>query len=390
MSLFTINDGVTVAGKVQSAEGTASNPAVGTDDMYFEQFDVEPDITLIERLGLSPYSPGFKSARGASVMRGSYRTELKFPTLTASPALGDIDQHPTLYAAGWKGTATNGGGAGTDSIIYVLNARPKQFTHFRKYVYNDTNDAGWRFDCLDTVMTSVLEWSAADRFMISGDLLAQGFKATGAASDRMADSGARGAPVLSTDDPIVVKGAAVSIWDVDSGVMYGGGSVGSPTQTGLQCFSFKFDPRAELDVDLGSGSNSGVARVRNRLRARPLLNLGLELDDLANWFPWDLINSGAHIVVSVEIPDPNQSGMICQFLMHGQATAAPMGEFGGVRSIDFTLEGLYPSTADGSTVVAGSKPSQVFAAEATIPGLFSGAPTLTDIGPAVLAFWMPE
>jgi hypothetical protein len=397
-AVYTVDGSKVVLGKAQATLGTQETLSA-SDVLYFEEFESDIDEAILERNGPSPEGPGFIDDVGRTVSTFNYATEMKWPTLGATPAATDVPIHPILHAGQWQvETQNNSGAPDEDAVWYVLGSNASQASTFGDRSFNVDDDNGIDMSLYDAVLTTEFDWQAGEIMRVSGEGRARGYAAgevtdilnavTAAAANPQNGSGNRDVVTYSSADPMKFMGASISIYNTATDSFIGGGSLGSPSGN-LAVNRLAFSPGMTLSEDLGAQPEDGVQRLRARRNQAATVTVGIEVADLDEINPYALRHAKTPMVLSVIIT--NSAGVNFQFLGWGVVTGVSKVDLGERRGYEMTFKLIHPGSSSGdSAAVAGLKPSQVFTESGSqFPGIgFTPNSAVTKKGIAFIGWWI--
>lgn len=366
--------------KIESTEGADSSPVVATDDIWFEEFSWDLQQDPLKRRGTSNRRAGVIQGAGAMHFIWSGTTDIQMETIasgadnTNAPTCG-----PLLRCCGFSEITSD---ATDDSLTYQLVDDNGESATIKVFDINADNSSQNRATLLGSRGNLVIsyEWGqllqlAASGFAIPNATMASNLTVTDAAS-----SGS----VFSADKPMVAKGGVDKIVDLSDDSLYGGGTIGTPTNT-VQVISLSIDCMNNPVEHGGTAAGAGIARIRHNPDT-PVASLVVEQTNFDDWSPYVSRAATQTFECNFTFATPGTSGDTVQIVFYGQIVGdITQGESDGRKTWEFSMELLYPEDPSDGAPSVGTSAAQTMDA-GTNKGLGIDTATTTIASSLTLQF----
>ena len=351
----------------EATYGEGADPALGIDDViYAEDVAVDLSTDMITRTGDSPERPGFRAVAGLNHVTLSMNTECrpKVQTGVTDADAPDIDH--LLRASGWSRVddAANTaqtyicGSHNAESAavaVYQVNAEQNGGNaSAQKYLIN-----GYRSDWSFT-------WNAGERWLwtFTGAGLVNSTPYSTVTDTEEAWVATLPGLDYGSDEPLTAKGATGNgLVETESAprVLYGGGSLGSPSNQVL-VLSLSASGNMGLSEQSGLSASGGVGRVALAPSEPATLECVVEQTDLSGWNPFQYRDEATPIEINFKLTATGTGGstVTAQIVAYGVITACTAGDDTGRRTWGLTFQLVYPEDAADASPAAGESPAQEF------------------------------
>lgn len=366
MAWETINGNkAAVLAKIETTSGTDAAPALNTDDASWEEFNWNLSPTIRNRKIINPFGPGFRHSIGLVEADFSAVQTIQLDAIPTGDAT-DVPSHDlAARISGWTRTS---------------NATDKTHTYWliREEVETATVKFLQAFDGADDYNITELLGCMSD-FELSMEpgepwlyALVNGFAVSQPASAMFAEGGAALTTTYAHDDEGDVRAESntVHLYVPSTGVLYGGGSLGTPTQS-VDVAGYSLRGNRGVTQQKTIGGAFGVKRNRPSAVDRPSTSFQLEQTGYGDLNPFQLLLDGVVFYLGIDTVSPTDADVVMRVGHYLQFTdVSDGGDVDGRRVWDCEADVIFPADVDDNTPAAGASPSQIWRA-ATGLGLFN-------------------
>ncbi len=377
MSWETI-DGVeaVMTAKIESTSGTDSNPAIGTDDSPWEEFEWDLDVDVRKRRVISPHEPGSRHSIGRVTAKWSAKQTLQLRQITA----GDATDAPSIHLAAKIAGFDHQGDVISDRLhTYFLNRKGATTATLRiNRAFNGANNFNIA-EILGALCDFELSIVAGEPWMF---MLTDGFGLAQPAASMFAQGGAalNTAYVHLSENDVRADANVVRVYALESSpVLYGGGSLGTPNQT-VDLMSLKVKGNRKLSTQKTVGGAFGVKRVRPDNNESPQATFTLEATGYSDFNPFKYLLNATPLYIGVDGVAPGDTELTARVGLYCQLTnVSEGGNVDGRQSWDCEADLIWPADVSDNDPAAGEYPSQAWGA-ATGLGLISATGVTAPAG----------
>lgn len=341
---------------------------------YVEDFSADYEVDMKPRSGPQPETNGLMAVPIGGHVSWALTSEIAPQTITD----GGVSQNPNVDAFLQCSGFSRHGDSATDSITYVLRtAEHGSVSIYAQEGNSDNSDAnqikivGGRADfTIDITPQALMTLS------LTGMGVAQAL--TGVAATEVDNviketGAALTAVTYSADKPLVSNGFVATFSDVETGNIYGGGTVATSATGALLVKSCQIKGNWTVVEQTGVSGAQGVGRIFLQLPAGSFhtMSLVIEATNLSDFNPYLMRQNTTPVEVNLKALQPGAPGNTTQIVAYCQIAGITKGEdTESTRTWELELNMIYPPAAD-ETVAAGIDPAQTIAeGSAVSPKIF--------------------
>lgn len=350
--------GTLVRAKIESSYGT--DPTIAdTDVKYAEEVESNPyQRTSAPRPGMSSRAGGFKSNAGAFMGVLALVVPLFATTLADASARPSFDVW--LRSAAFSVAATDdadytgpgvASGAGSNDIILTYSLESQRQSSCRVHVdYIELGQAdALRHVHAGCVFDFSIALQAGQPVKVSLDGQSLGAQPASIGS----------APSL--DDPFtepvdaMALGMHVSVENVRTGTVWGGGSVTAPNTAGTGFVSLEIEGNRNVVPREGMNGTGGYVGFLQNPSEAPTGMLRVDLNDPESWSWWDALNVSDLLHIRAVTFAPGSTTDLIEISFYCQAESVEGNSGDALRMVDVGLRGCYPdNSSDGGGLLPAS------------------------------------
>lgn len=350
--------GVLVRAKIESTYGT--DPTIADGDVkYTEEVESNPyQRESLARPGMSSRAGGFKSNAGSFMGTLALTVPLYAPVLASASERPEWDvwlRSACFSVAATDGTDYSGpgftGDAGEDDIIVTYSLQSQRQASCRVHIdYIELGQAdalrhvhpGAVFD-----FTLTLESGQPIKLALEGQSLGAQPASIGAA------------PSLDDaySEPIdaMALGTYVSIQNVTTGSIFGGGTVTAPNTAAVGIVSLEIQGNRNVVGLEGMNASGGYVQMTQNPSEPPTGTLQLDLTEPGSWDWWETLDDSDLLHIRAVTYAPGSTTSLIEVSFYCQATAVSMSAGDAVQMVDVELRGCYPeASSDGGGLLPAS------------------------------------